>query len=156
MAGLNIRHEASPNFNDRPTECIDTIVLHATVIDDINSVINHFKNPASQVSAHYTIDKDGSIVQHVDITKRAWHAGKSQMADGRENVNDFSIGIELINPNDGIDPWPDQQIAAIKELIQHIKQNTEINYIVSHAEIAVPAGRKSDPLGLNISQFISP
>src|SRR5438045_538732 len=98
----------SPNFDDRPAGiAVDTVVLHATVLNTLDEVIRHFADPASKVSAHYTIDRDGTIVRHVPEDKRAWHAGQSKMKDGRRGVNDFSIGIELVNLNDGIDPFPE-------------------------------------------------
>jgi N-acetyl-anhydromuramyl-L-alanine amidase AmpD len=68
------------------------------------------------------------------------------MPDGRERVNDFSIGIELVNANDGTDPYPKSQIESLKTLITDIKTRHKIHYIVSHAEIATPPGRKSDPM----------
>lgn len=50
----------------------------------------------SKASAHYVIDRDGSVVQMVMDENRAWHAGVSSL-NGIKNVNDFSIGIELVN-----------------------------------------------------------
>ena len=47
-----------------------------------------------KVSAHLLIDRKGEMVQFVPFHKRAWHAGRS-VFNGRENCNDFSIGIEL-------------------------------------------------------------
>src|SRR6266478_4655574 len=104
---MAIRHCPSPNSDDRPAGMlVDTVVLHATVLDDINDVIRHFADPTSKVSAHYTIDRDGTVISHVPEGRRAWHAGNSKMQDGRKSVNDFSIGIELVNLNDGRDPFP--------------------------------------------------
>ncbi len=34
-------------------------------------------DPAAAVSAHYTIDRDGTVYAHVPETQRAWHAGVS-------------------------------------------------------------------------------
>src|SRR5262245_45314767 len=91
-----------PNFDERPAAvAIDTVVLHATVLNSLDEVIEHFANPASNVSAHYTIDRDGTTVSHVSPNYRSWHAGQPKMQDGRTHVNDFSIGIELVNLNDG-------------------------------------------------------
>ena len=47
-----------------------------------------------KVSSHLFIDRDGSITQFVPFDKKAWHAGVSNF-NGRENCNEFSIGIEL-------------------------------------------------------------
>lgn len=137
---------ASPNYDERPQNItIDTMVLHATVFDSLEETIEHFSNPESKVSAHYTIDRDGTLVQHVEESKRAWHAGVSEMPDGRKNVNDFSIGIELVNKNDGYDVYPRPQLVALKLLVKEIISCHPIRNIVTHAQIARPLGRKDDP-----------
>ena len=82
---------------------------------------------------------------------RAWHAGQSKMNDGRTNVNDFSIGIELVNLNDGVDPFPEQQIQAMRDLVRGIVERHPIQHIVTHYECADPPGRKSDPNGFQPS-----
>jgi N-acetyl-anhydromuramyl-L-alanine amidase AmpD len=139
---------SSPNFDERPDNTvIDTIVIHATVLNTLDEVIERFADPESKVSAHYTIDRDGIVVAHVPEEKRAWHAGESRMKDGRGSVNDFSIGIELVNLNDGVDPFPARQLAAMRELVTSIARRHSIRYIVPHYECAYPPGRKSDPAG---------
>src|SRR5215813_8867641 len=84
--------QPSPNFDERPdSTAIDTIVIHATVLNTLDEVVERFADSQSKVSAHYTIDRDGMVVSHVPEEKRAWHAGQSRMKDGRSSVNDFSI-----------------------------------------------------------------
>ena len=140
----------SSNFDDRPMGIrVDTVVVHATVLNTLDQVIQHFANPASKVSCHYTIDRDGTIAAHVQEDKRAWHAGRSRMKDGRTGVNDFSIGIELVNLNDGADPFPDEQIEAMRDLLRAITARHPIRHIIPHYECADPPGRKSDPTGFD-------
>ena len=137
----------SPNFNDRPKNVeVCSIIIHYTGMKTAQDALNRLCDPDSQVSAHYTIDEDGTIYQHVDPDKRAWHAGVSALA-GRENFNDFSIGIELVNPGHehGYKPFPHRQIDA---LIRHIKvlyQQYPImaELVVGHSDIA--PDRKQDP-----------
>jgi len=149
---MNYQEPLSPHSDDRPLGIpIDTVVIHATVFDTLNEVLQHFVDPASKVSAHYTIDRDGAVVCHVPEHRRAWHAGKSRMKDGRTSVNDFSIGIELVNLNDGKDPFPPAQIAALRCLLLEIKSRHQIQFIVPHYEIADPPGRKSDPAGFDFA-----
>jgi N-acetylmuramoyl-L-alanine amidase len=137
----------SPHFNQRPAEAvIDTVVVHSTVAPTLHATTKWFVTPEARVSAHYTIGKDGSIVQHVSTFERAWHAGVSQFK-GRENVNDFSIGIELVNLNDGKDPYPPEQIEALRFLVSHLKRRFDLRYITSHEYVALPPGRKNDPKG---------
>lgn len=144
----------SPNNEPRPDgTTVDTVVLHATVLNTASEVCEHFTKSEPGVSAHYTVDRDGTVYKHVDETEKAFHAGISEMPDGRTGVNDFSIGIELVNLNDGIDPYPAPQLTALRVLLDDIRTRHPIQHIVSHAEIASPPGRKSDPRGLDVSQF---
>ncbi len=147
---MNCRQYPSPNFDERPPGVtVDTVVIHATALDTLGEVIKHFANPESKVSSHYTIDRDGTVVSHVPEDRRAWHAGVSRMKDGRTGVNDFSIGIELVNLNDGSDPFPEQQIQTMRELLKLIIERHPVKYIVPHYECAEPRGRKSDPIGFD-------
>ena len=151
MANISRTH-LSPNCDERPAgTVVDTVVLHATVFDTLDEVVAHFQNPASRVSAHYTIDRDGTVGMHVPEHMRAWHAGVSKMRDGRTSVNDFSIGIELVNRNDGLDRFPEPQLHAMRELVRSITMRHPIRYIIPHYECADPPGRKSDPVGFDQS-----
>lgn len=141
----------SPNFNRRPNGAateIDTVVLHSTVTPTLEATTKWFASTESKVSAHFTIGRDGSIVQHVSTFERAWHAGVSRDAIGRENLNHFSIGIELVNLNDGKDPYPVSQTEALGFLLVSLKRRfPELRSLTTHAYVAQPPGRKSDPLG---------
>ncbi len=77
----------SPHYSSRAGADIDTIVVHYTTAGTVSGTIAHFKNPESQVSAHYIIDKNGDIYQMVKDTDKAWHAAKA---------NRTSIGIEHV------------------------------------------------------------
>lgn len=67
-----------------------SLVLHYTAANTPEDTINWFKNPASQVSAHLLIARDGRIWQFVPFNKPAYHSGNYP-------VNLTSIGIELDN-----------------------------------------------------------
>lgn len=134
-----------PHFNQRPENVkIDTIVIHSMYAKDHRfqtSAINCFKIlDENNVSSHYSIDKQGNIWQHVDTINRAWHAGKSKL-ESRENVNDFSIGIELI----GV--WGQRfrakQYKSLNSLLVKLCKEFPIKVIVSHQKIAPE--RKQDP-----------
>lgn len=136
----------SPNFGPRPEGAVvDTIVVHSTVIPTLEATTGAFQRESSQVSSHFTIGRDGSIVQNVSTFDRAWHAGVSKDASGRTNLNHYSIGIELVNLNDGKDPYPDAQLMALCGIIAEMRRRFPIKQIVSHEFIAQPPGRKNDP-----------
>jgi N-acetylmuramoyl-L-alanine amidase len=148
---LKIEWIQSPNYGKRPhgIDDVTTIVIHSTVTPSLYLTTAAFqrdeKHTRGAVSAHFTIGRDGSIVQNVSTFDRAWHAGKSWDAEGRNNVNDYSVGIELVNLNDGKDPYPDAQIQALCGIIAEMHRRFPIKQLVSHEFIAQPPGRKSDP-----------
>ena len=90
----NIEWVGSPNFSKN----IDPkfLVLHYTASSSIDGTFNTFKSSKSDSSAHFTIDYDGQIYQHVPLNRKAWHAGKSTYA-GYNGLNSHSFGIELEN-----------------------------------------------------------
>ncbi|MBI1877204.1 MAG: N-acetylmuramoyl-L-alanine amidase [Chloroflexi bacterium] len=150
-----IQWVGSPNFNQRrsPSD-ITAIVIHSTANDRLQGVIDWFNNPNAQVSAHYTIGKDGKIVQHVRDTERAWHAGQS-VWKGRNSVNDYAVGIELVNLNNGQDPYPEAQHQANVALCAHLcyTHNIKVDDIMGHLDIALPPGRKTDPRGYDLNRL---
>jgi N-acetylmuramoyl-L-alanine amidase len=144
----------SPNFNERPDDVvIDTIVLHHTAGPTLAGTVKWFTMPESKVSAHFTVGKDGSIVQMVSCLNRGWHAGVSTDYKGRTNVNDFSIGIEIVNVGDGKDPYPEAQIKAVELLCEVLVDFYPIRQITSHEFIGEPEGRKNDPIDFPWSRF---
>lgn len=150
-----IRWVGSPNFNRRiRPDDITAITIHSTANSTLQGVIDWFNNPNAQVSAHYTIGKDGTIVQHVLDSDRAWHAGNSVWR-GRQSCNDFCIGIELVNLNDGLDPYPEEQHQALVALTAYLahKYNISPDDIMGHVDIALPVGRKSDPKGYDLERL---
>jgi LysM repeat protein len=151
----SIRWVGSPNFNQRrsPTD-ITAITIHSTANSTLRGVIDWFNNPNAQVSAHYTIDKDGTIVQHVRDQDRAWHAGQS-IWKGRASCNDYCLGIELVNLNNGADPYPESQHAANVSLCAYLcaTYNISPDDIMGHLDIALPVGRKTDPRGYDLNRL---
>lgn len=137
----------SPNKNPRPDGAkINTIVLHHTASKaDAKSTGKFFQDPAAKVSAHYTVDRTGYIVQSVSDSEASWHAGKSEF-NGVANVNGFSIGIEIANVGDNIEAYPEAQYNAIIKLVSYLVKtyNVPLQNITRHRDIAIPAGRKTD------------
>jgi len=137
----------SPHQNSRGGARIDTIVLHHTAGGGTaQDVGRQFQKPKPEVSSHYIVDKEGTIVQAVDDKARAFHAGKS-VFKGRQDVNDFSIGIELVNRGDGKDPFTEKQYHALGKLVAYLQSEYGIprDRITGHKDVALPRGRKTDP-----------
>ncbi|MGH8273094.1 MAG: 1,6-anhydro-N-acetylmuramyl-L-alanine amidase AmpD [Gammaproteobacteria bacterium] len=157
----NAKRVPSPHANARPAGAeISLVVLHGislppgefggTWIEDFFTGRLDF--PAHpyfetirdlRVSAHLLVRRDGGIVQFVSFLRRAWHAGRSSWR-GREECNDYSIGIEL----EGADeiPYSDAQYAALDAMLPALLDaypGIGEGGIVGHADVAPT--RKTDP-----------
>ena len=139
----------SPNHSER-RQPISALVLHHGA-GTRQSDLAWLCNPASKVSAHYYVCRDGTIYQLVDDSRVAWHAGASQF-DGRTDVNAFSLGIETEHTTDPkAGPlhadWPPVQLDALAWLCRQKMAQYAIppDRVVSHRAVATPPGRKDDP-----------
>lgn len=158
---MRARQEPSPNFSERPPgEGPSLLVIHnislppgqfgGAFIDDffcnrLDCSLHAFFEEIREmrVSAHLLIRRDGELVQYVPFDKKAWHAGKSCF-QGREECNEFSIGIEL----EGSDftPFTARQYAALREVTLALMREypgITPDRITGHSDIA--PGRKTDP-----------
>ena len=137
----------SPNFDPRQTNTsIDMLVIHYTGMPTAAAALARLCDPRAEVSAHYLIEEDGAMFCLVDEENRAWHAGVSQWR-GHANVNDRSIGIELVNPGHefGYRQFPRSQMDALINVARDILVRHPIpaRNVVGHSDVA-PA-RKLDP-----------
>ncbi len=141
---MNIIQKPSPNFNDRNGAKPNIIVLHYTGMETAEGALDRLTGEEFQVSAHYTVDEDGTLYQHVEEDKRAWHAGKA-FWQGDKDINKYSIGIEIVNPGHefGYRSFTKPQIDIVKELCQEIMERHEIHYVLAHSDVAPE--RKQDP-----------
>jgi N-acetyl-anhydromuramoyl-L-alanine amidase len=148
----------SPNKGLRPaTALIDTVILHSISLppgqyggQEVQALFTNNldwnEHPyfqeihGIQVSAHFYIRRDGLLWQFVSCDDRAWHAGQSSFA-GRNNCNDYSIGIEL----EGLEghAFEPEQYMQLAELLQHLRARYPIAQVLGHEHVA--PGRKFDP-----------
>ena len=158
---LPARYVPSPNFSERPDEeDISLVVIHNISLPPgefggqwieqfftncLDSKAHEYFATIAElkVSAHILIRRDAEIIQFVPFHYRAWHAGVSHY-QGRDNCNDFSIGVEL----EGCDnmPYTNEQYHCLSTLaklfITHYPK-IEHSCFTGHADIA--PGRKTDP-----------
>lgn len=143
----------SPHYSKRSVK-IDTIIIHYTGANRILSTIYWFQDKQSKVSAHYVIGRDGRIVQMVDDENKAWHAGASYFR-GKKNVNNFSIGIELVGTKDS--GFTDEQYEACAFICDQLIEKYEIDLdrIVGHEDVS---GDEAIKLGIRteINKKIDP
>lgn len=158
---VDINFLPSPHCNERPDENdICLLVIHSislppgefggSYIEDFflgklditqHDYFQTLKD--TRVSAHLVINRQGKVAQFVPFSQRAWHAGQSCF-NGRDNCNDFSIGIEL----EGVDdvPYTQEQYKSLVEVTKALQKaypKITNDNIKGHAHIA--PGRKTDP-----------
>ncbi|KGD84324.1 N-acetylmuramoyl-L-alanine amidase [Pantoea stewartii subsp. indologenes] len=137
-------------------ERIRFLIFHYTAVDDPTSLK---LLSGENVSAHYLIsDRIDSrtrkpiVYRLVSEERRAWHAGVSNW-NGRVNLNDSSVGIEIVNPGFTENllgqktwyPYTQPQINALTALAKEIIRRYGItpDNVLGHSDIA-PL-RKQDP-----------
>lgn len=166
---------ASPNHGERRGayglgQRPDMVLLHYTGmpagkgLSSAERAIRWLTSEESQVSCHYVVDEDGSIIQLVPEARRAWHAGLGAWKGDRD-INSASIGIEIVNPghfwdmsgaafadtsgsgevHPGYRAFPDVQIDSVIALTRDIVARNRMpsSRILAHSDIAPM--RKSDP-----------
>jgi len=124
----------------------DLIVLHYTGMKSADAALGRLTVRDSEVSAHYLVYENGTIVQMVPEKRRAWHAGVSSW-HGETDINSRSIGIEIANPGHefGYPAFPRRQIDAVIALCRDIMRRQRIRPegVLAHSDIA--PSRKQDP-----------
>lgn len=113
------------------TQTIDMVVIHSTggpTCDEktgkpiwvkAGTLSENLKlieaNP--RLGIHYMIDRDGTVRASVP---------EDQMVHHVFHYSQQSIAIELINNGDGIDPFPEAQLASLVNLLRDIRQRRSI------------------------------
>lgn len=143
---MAIIEKPSPNFGSRNGAEISMLVLHYTGMRTAEEALQRLCDPQAQVSAHYVVEEDGTIYRLVKEQDCAWHAGLSYWR-GHKNVNNISIGIEIVNPGHefGYRPFPEIQMQAVTLLCKDILARHAISdgNVVGHSDVAPQ--RKQDP-----------
>jgi N-acetylmuramoyl-L-alanine amidase len=137
----------SPNHGERKgNQRPDMILLHYTGMPDARGALERLCSPGSDVSAHYLVLEDGRVIQMVQESRRAWHAGAAFWA-GETDINSCSIGIEVANPGHDYSypDFPPRQIAAVTALCRGIQTRNTIApvRVLAHSDVA--PSRKQDP-----------
>lgn len=152
------RHIPSPNFGPRPEPARVTLaVIHSISLppgvyrgDAIERLFTnrldwsahpYFETiRGAEVSSHFVIRRDGELLQFVGVHDRAWHAGRSSW-QGRDNCNDYSVGIELEGLEDH--SFSSAQYDALAHLLHALRKALPLDGVAGHEHVA--PGRKQDP-----------
>ena len=140
---MNIVNISSPNFTSGRKGFTPTGIVIHIMEGSLAGTDSWFKNPASQVSAHYGIGKAGEVHQYVKETDTAWHAGRVSAPSWKLiktsggafiNPNYYTIGIEHEESE-----WTDAMYNASSEMIKAISSRWNISldrdHVIGHHEI---------------------
>lgn len=85
-------------------------------------------------SIHYVIGRGGDIAQQRPELRTAGHVSFGGIM---QRVNRRSIGIELVNRGDGVEPFPPEQMDALKALVTEIAARYGLppEALVTHAAL---------------------
>lgn len=128
-------------FNKTPwRNTCEYIIAHHTAtgegsIEWVLKTLTVSKAPHA-VSCHYVIDTIGSLYKIWEDTDILWHAWESSWM-GRNGMNQYSIGIEVIGPlkNGG---FTDKQRAVFKDLVLELSaiHNIDGDRLLRHKDIS--------------------
>jgi len=138
MPNIRTKKDESYKAGHKLKNEIKNFVLHHTAYD--NPITNEaevkkqFMTPG-QNSSHVVIEEDGSRTIYASPEQVSFHAGKSKW-NGREDVNDFSIGVEFQGDTQK-KPLTDQQVISFVEYYAPIakKYNLNLKSIITHEQI---------------------
>lgn len=145
---LKIEPFPSPNTDPRAAGIpVDILLMHYTGMETGDAARDRLCDPEWKVSSHYLVYEDGRILQLVDESLRARHAGVSHWA-GETDINSASIGIEIVNGGHdfGCPPFPEAQMAAVRDLsLDILGRHPAItpDRVIGHSDVAPT--RKQDP-----------
>ena len=140
------------------------IVLHYAVTTTMGQTINAYYGGG--VSAHFTIDKDGTIYEHIDDGNIAYHAGVSFWR-GIYSLNWYSIAVQQVNTGHDVnrkehtwkeprslakaadgkewETWPEVQVESAAKLVKFLAEKYNIKpwNIIANSDCS--CGRKVSP-----------
>lgn len=98
------------------------------------------------VSVHWCVYKDGEVREYAPWKPgeavACWQAGQSMWRD-RGSLNYWSLGFEIQHVSG--EPYPEVQIQAVCDLVRMVHREYPDMELVTHAQVAWPRGRKTDP-----------
>ena len=133
----SMRYRSPRNPERKIRASTELIVLHTTEAPARSSL----NKLSDRGEAHFCVTEEGSVYAIVDRDRVAFHAGRS-MWNGKEDVDNFSIGIECVGYHDK--PMPMVQLAAIRTLVKELQTMYRIpdERVVCHSHVAYGSPNK--------------
>ena len=131
------RYRSPRNPERKVRSSTELIILHTTEAPAKSSL----DKLSDRGECHFCVTEDGSVYRIVDRDKVAFHAGRS-MWGGKEDVDEFSIGIECVGYHDkemGI-----VQLRAIRDLVKELQSMYRLpdDKVICHSHVAYGAPNK--------------
>lgn len=134
------------NIGDVPLKAtsVRLFVIHIAQASTQSSIDNWFKDPAAQVSAHFSVGLEGTVHQHVKLNQVAW---------AEAYYNGRGISIEHVGFSG--DYLTRQQLNASVELLKWLHtifpkvplrrvSDAAGSGVIGHGELGVPGGDHPD------------
>ncbi|HEY1765397.1 MAG TPA: N-acetylmuramoyl-L-alanine amidase [Opitutaceae bacterium] len=136
----------SPNRDPGRHERLGVLYHHSE--HGFAETIARLLDPASRVSYHCLIDRDGTRCTLVPDSDVAWHAGASHFL-GRDRCNDFLLGVAFAGDSDR-EPLSEAQIASALDWLdgRWTPLGLTLDRLADHRQVS--PGRKRD---LNPTQW---
>ncbi|OGV61882.1 MAG: hypothetical protein A2283_06250 [Lentisphaerae bacterium RIFOXYA12_FULL_48_11] len=131
-SGLEIRSQISPWNHERPLRSATYyIILHTTEGPEEGSLRKIYTNG----EAHFFVDTAGRVTRIIQEQRLALHAGRS-MWDGRQNIDNFSVGIEVAGYyNRDITRAQEQSLKELLEVLQN-RYKVPDEKVLTHSMVA--------------------
>ena len=131
------RYRSPRNAERRVRKSTELIVLHTTEAPAKSSL----NKLCERGEAHYCVTEVGTVYRIIDRDRVAFHAGRS-MWNGKEDVDEFSVGIECVGYHDKAMGMV--QIRAIRDLVKELQKMYKIpdERVVCHSHVAYGAPNK--------------
>jgi N-acetyl-anhydromuramyl-L-alanine amidase AmpD len=131
---------ATPNKSQRKIKP-EAIVLHHSG-GSYNGGVSWIRNPASKVSYHCLIARDGKRAVFGEDTDRLWHAGVSKWK-GRKDLNSWSIGVSWEGDTYTYPLGEDAIESALDFIVPRMKKwGIPVKLVLDHRMVSGP--RKND------------
>jgi N-acetylmuramoyl-L-alanine amidase len=104
--------------------------------------VSWIKNPASRVSYHCLVAKDGRRTVFAMPEQRTWHAGRSEWR-GKRDLNSWSIGAAFAGDNNKA-PLTDAAMISMGEYLVPIMRKYGLTLADVTDHRTVSPGRKDD------------
>ena len=150
-------------LDSRPTGAIDLVVIHCTELPDLASARAYGEqvlyDSGTGNSGHFYIDRDGSVLQYVDVERIAHHV---------RGYNPCAIGIELVNTGRYPDwlaagkqtmgeAYTEAQIASLIGLLHSLETGLpSLAYVAGHEDLDTTKVPASDDASVQVHRKLDP